>query len=141
MDVPNSDSSLDLVLKIFFQILLLFGHDIEMANLSILSNFQPNTSNEGHTEPKCQRLDNQDVEEQGRNYRVTKYSANVINKGERASKVLLSNVRPNRKTCNRRKRTGWTEHDVTGNEMDGAGRTSERRATQHETERNWQKRK
>ena len=48
----NSDSKLDLALKSFFQIFLLFGHVIEMANLSMSSNFQPNTWNEGYTEPK-----------------------------------------------------------------------------------------
>ena len=35
----NSDSRLDLALKSFFQFFLLFGHDIEMANLSMKSTF------------------------------------------------------------------------------------------------------
>ena len=38
---------------------------------------------------------------------------------ERASNVLLSNVRLNKKTGNRRKRTGWTKHDETGNKWTG----------------------
>ena len=59
---------------------------------------------------------------------------------ERASKVLVSNVRLNKKTGDRRKRTGWTKHDETGNEAEGAGRTSERRTTKRETERNGRKR-
>ena len=80
-----------------------------MANLSMKSNFQPNTWNEGYTEPKRQRLDNEDVEEQERSYRVANYSAKLSNKGEKASNVLLSNVRLNRKTGNetRRKTTKW----------------------------------
>ena len=40
------------------------------------------------------------MEEQERSYRVTNYSSKVSNKGEKASKVLLSNVRLNRKTGN-----------------------------------------
>ena len=97
------------------------------------SNFQPNTWNEGYTEPKWQRLGNQDVEEQKRSYRVMNYSAKVSEKLERVSNVLESNVRLNRNTGNRGKRTGWTKHDETGNEADGAGRTGERRATREET--------
>ena len=46
-------------------------------------------------------------------------SAEVSNDSERASNVLLSNVRLNRKTGNRRKRTGWTKNDKTGNQTDG----------------------
>ena len=47
------------------------------------------------------------------------YSAKVSNKVERESNVLESNVRLNRNTGNREKRTGWTKHDETGNEADG----------------------
>ena len=68
------------------------------------------------------------------------YSAKVSNKVERASNVLESNVRQNRNTGNRGKRTGWKKHDETGNEADGAERTGERLATQQGTERNWRKR-
>ena len=68
------------------------------------------------------------------------YSAKGSNKVERASYVLESNVRLKRNKGNRGKRTGWTKHDETGNEADGAGRTGERRATQQGTERNWRKR-
>ena len=55
------------------------------------------------------------------------YSAKVSNKVERASNVLEIKVRLNRSTGNRGKRIGWTKHDETGNEADGAGRTGAQR--------------
>ena len=137
----NSDSRLDLALKSFFNFsccsAMILKWLISQCNEG---NFQTNRCSVGYTEPKWRRLDNQDVEEQGRSYRVTNYSAKVSNKVERASNVLVSNVRLNKKTGNRRKRTGWTKHDETGNEADGVGRTSERRTTKRETERNRRKR-
>ena len=48
-------------------------------------------------------------------------------------------MRLNRKTGDRRKRTGRTKQDGTGNEMEGAGRTCDWIATKQETERNWRK--
>ena len=63
------------------------------------------------------------------------YSAKMNNKVERASNVLESNVRLNRNTGNRGKRTGWTKHDETGTEADWAARTGKRRATQQGTGR------
>ena len=71
---------------------------------------------------------------------ITKNSAKVSNKVERASNVLVSNVRLNKKIGNRRKRTGWTKRDETGNEVDGVGRTGERSTTKRERERNGRKR-
>ena len=67
------------------------------------------------------------------------YSAEVSNKVERTSNVLESNLRL-RKTGNPRRMSGWMKHDETGNEADGAGRTSERGTTKRETERNGRKR-
>ena len=53
--------------------------------------------------------------------------------------MRLSNMRINRKTGNQRNWAGWTKHGGTGNETDGAGRTSERPTTKQETERNERK--
>ena len=50
------------------------------------------------------------------------YSEKVSDKSERASNVLLSNVRLNRKTSNRQKKAGRTKNDETENETDGRGR-------------------
>ena len=61
------------------------------------------------------------------------YSAKLSNEVERASNVLESNVRLNRNSGNRGKRTGWRKHDETGNEADGAGRMGEWRAMQQGT--------
>ena len=57
------------------------------------------------------------------------YSAKVSNESQRASNVLLRNVRLNRKTGNRQKMAGRTKHDETETETDGAGETGERRTT------------
>ena len=61
------------------------------------------------------------------------FLAKVSNKSEKASNVLLSNVRLNRKTGNRQKRAGRTNHDEKENETDvGDG---ERRTTKREKKR------
>ena len=57
--------------------------------------FQTNTWNDDYTEPKRRRLDNQDAEEQEISYLIKNYLVKVSTEGERASNVLLSNVRLN----------------------------------------------
>ena len=112
----NSDSRLDLALKNVFNFSCCSAMILKWLIFQCNeSNFQTNTCSVGYTEPKWRRLDRQDVEEQGRSYRVTNYSAKLCNKVQRASIVLVSNVRLNKKTGNRRKRIGWTKHDKTGN--------------------------
>ena len=136
----NSDSRLNLALKSFFNFsccsAVILKWLISQCNDS---NFQTNTWSVGYTEHKWRRLDNQDVEEQERSYRVTNYSAKVSNRGGKAPKLLLCNVRLYRKTGNEARRNGKrdgrggndgrTERNKTGNGAELAKNAVRKRAT------------